>query len=303
MAKNIVFTQSPLNRAGHLRRDSAWLQTAAQAADARYLALIELKPLIAVGQSPAIHWLDAAALQALGGETAGAVFLGLDGESPRFAQTLAAPCPIDGKIAKAIDVRTIAAQLPLGEAAILAQARCLIDWHGRHGFCALCGQASLSIDGGYARRCRDQSCGAQHFPRTDPVAIMLIVQKDRCLLGRQPGFAAGVYSALAGFVEPGESIEEAVRREALEESGVTIGAVRYVASQPWPFPSNLMLGCIAEALTQEITIDQTELQDARWWTRDQVAAMARNSLDPAAERRLPPPLSLAHQLALHWLAG
>ncbi|HET9642149.1 MAG TPA: NAD(+) diphosphatase, partial [Burkholderiaceae bacterium] len=165
--------------------------------------------------------------------------------------------------------------LPPDQLAIYGTARALVGWHARHRFCAQCGSPTDSVRGGWQRNCMSESCNAQHFPRTDPVSIMLVEHDGDLLLGRQPRFPAGRFSALAGFIEPGETIEEAVAREVWEEAGVRVGEVSYVASQPWPFPSSLMIGCHATALTREITIDATELEEARWFTRAEVSeAMA-----------------------------
>lgn len=192
---------------------------------------------------------------------------------------------------------TALAAMPAGEAALYGIARSLIDWHVRHGFCANCGQVTSVSRAGWARACSD--CGAQHFPRTDPVVIMAVEHGDRVLLGRQPSWPPGRYSTLAGFVEVGESIEEAVAREVLEEAGVRVGAVRYVASQPWPFPSQLMIGCIAVAEDDRLRIDTAELEDAFWATRDEVrAALAGESGRFVA----PPAYAIAHSLLAAWAA-
>ncbi len=179
-------------------------------------------------------------------------------------------------------------------------ARSLVDWHARHRFCARCGQGTVLTKGGWQRNCTSETCKGEHFPRVDPVTIMLVEHEGRVLLGRQPRFAPRSYSALAGFVEPGESIEEAVRREVFEEAGVRVRDVTYVASQPWPFPSSLMMGCHAYADDPEITIDRTELDDARWFTRDEViGAMDGREDSPFT---VPPPRAIAHQLIKWWLA-
>jgi NAD+ diphosphatase len=168
----------------------------------------------------------------------------------------------------------------------------MTGWHARHGFCANCGARTAIAQGGYRRDC--PACGAHHFPRTDPVVIMLAIRGERCLLGRQHRFQPGMYSCLAGFVEPGETLEDAVRREILEESKLSVGRVNYHASQPWPFPSSLMIGCFAEALTEEIVPEEAELEDARWFDRA--------DLLPMLERRhpdgvfVPPPMAIAHHL-------
>jgi NAD+ diphosphatase len=317
----ITFTGNPFDRAGNPRRDPDWMAGKRQAADSRFLPMRELKPLIDVagvdlsGQPARLAWQDAAWAAAymqlptvfLGLDAAGIAHFALDcdGEFPGAAEIAA----LHGETVKYIDVRSIAPQVALPEAAILAQARSLIDWHQRHGFCAKCGSRTDAVEGGYSRRCSNAECRAQHFPRTDPVVIMLAVRRDAktgqdmVLLGRQPHFPPGMYSALAGFMEPGETMEEAVRREILEESGIACGAVRYIASQPWPFPSSLMLGCVAEATSETIAVDPHELEEARWFSRDEIAAMIANATDPEVNPRLSAPLSLAHQITRRWFAG
>ncbi len=164
--------------------------------------------------------------------------------------------------------------LPKATFSILAQARSLLHWHESHGFCAKCGAKSVMSDAGYRRHC--EACGADHFPRTDPVVIMAVRHGQKLLLGRQSSWPPGMYSALAGFMEPGETMEAAVRREVLEEAGITVGAVTYAACQPWPFPSSLMIGMIGEAESTEIKIDKAELEDARWFERAEVELMLNN---------------------------
>ncbi|MFQ5984923.1 MAG: NAD(+) diphosphatase [Alphaproteobacteria bacterium] len=194
------------------------------------------------------------------------------------------------------ELRTVGPLLPAGEGALLAYARGMLYWHSRHKFCGRCGGATKSLEGGHRRLCERRSCRASHFPRVDPAVIVLVSDGDRCLLGRQPRWPAKLYSALAGFVEPGESLEEAVAREVKEETGVTVRRIRYHSSQPWPFPGSLMLGFTAEAATTEIELDRNELQDARW--------VARDALDAAATKgvRLPHADSLARRLIDGWLA-
>jgi len=198
-----------------------------------------------------------------------------------------------------IDLRTIAMQglVEPSALALLGAAKAVLDWHARHGFCAQCGQPTKAGAAGWRREC--PNCKAQHFPRTDPVVIMLATDGDRCLLGRQRRFPKGMYSALAGFVEPGETIEEAVRREIHEESGIETGRVRYVASQPWPFPSSLMIGCLALARTSAIRIDEQELEDARWFTREEVREMFEKRHPEALSA--PNRMAIAHHLLSYWL--
>jgi NAD+ diphosphatase len=168
----------------------------------------------------------------------------------------------------------------------------MLDWHQRHRFCANCGERSRVSSAGWRRDCA--ACGAQHFPRVDPVVIMLAVDGDRCLLGRQPRFAVGMYSALAGFLEPGETIESAVRREIMEEAGISCGEVTYFASQPWPFPSSLMIGCFAQARDTDIVVDLTELEDARWFSRAEVAQMLADTHPGGMSS--PKPFAIAYHL-------
>ena len=196
--------------------------------------------------------------------------------------------------AKLIDLRSLAAQgvLTHSDLGVLAQARSMLGWHATHRFCATCGAPSAVAEAGYKRQCK--SCGREHFPRTDPVVIMIVVHGDDCLLGRGPHFPEGSYSALAGFVEPGESIEEAARREVVEESGIKVGAVDYHSSQPWPFPSSLMIGLIGYAETRELVIDHDELQDARWFPRSEVKQMHEGTHPEGLFT--PPPLAIAHHL-------
>jgi NAD+ diphosphatase len=221
------------------------------------------------------------------------ILLGFDDGVPHFAASLPTDRPSPARSMAVLGLVDRVRPEVLGT---YAAARALVDWHARHRFCAVSGHPTEMFRAGWGRRC--PSCGAQHFPRTDPVVIMLVEFEGRALIGRQPSWPAGRYSALAGFVEPGESIEEAVRRETLEEAGVRVGAVRYVASQPWPFPSSLMIGCLAEAESDDITVDANELEDAIWVTRDEVRA----ALADEPGRFLPPPsFAIARYLLEAWL--
>lgn len=222
------------------------------------------------------------------------VLLGTEDGRPRFAAApdgLAAPPMRSPALFRALD------QLQPGEAATYAMARSVLDWNARNRFCANCGTPTEPFRAGWGRRCGN--CGAEHFPRVDPVVIMIAEHDGRALLGRQPSWPAGRYSALAGFLEPGESIEEAVAREILEEAGVVVRDVRYLASQPWPFPSSLMIACVGIAEDDAITLDTKELEDAIWVPRDEVRAV----LSGAEGAFLPPPrYAIAHTLLTHWAA-
>ncbi|MEO3384810.1 NAD(+) diphosphatase [Mesorhizobium sp. CAU 1741] len=202
---------------------------------------------------------------------------------------------------KAIDHRSVYVQGLVGEETLgeLAQGAALLSWNHSHRFCGRCGGETQMRIGGYKRSCA--SCGADHFPRSDPVAIMLTVRGEKCLLGRSPHFGAGMYSCLAGFIEPGETIEAAVRRETLEESGIRLGRVAYHASQPWPFPYSLMIGCFGEALNDDIVFDGKELEDCRWFSRTDVQAMIAGT--HAEGLAIPPPGAIASHLIRHWANG
>ena len=302
MRKPIVFAASNLDRASNLRRDPSWVEARLADPNSRFLPLQTLKPLVTTKDGQArLGWQSRAALGDIAGRTC--IMLGLLDETCHFAVDLPAETEMPSAAGSFTEVRPIAPQLPVTETGILAQARSMLDWHARHGFCSVCGQPTQAVEGGYSRLCPNPACKASHFPRTDPVVIMLVLRGDYCLLGRSARFVTGSYSALAGFLEPGETIEDAVRREVEEESGIRAGAVRYVTCQPWPFPSSLMIGCFAEALTDEIKVDHDELEDARWFSRAEVQQMAQNALTPSAVPRLATPMAIAHQLALRWLAG
>lgn len=230
------------------------------------------------------------------------VFLGLVRDAGRFGLSLPHEA-IEALKSDArfyvTDLRSIAVQglVPADHLAPLAEAKALLHWHARRHFCSNCGHTTEVVQAGWRRDCTH--CGAQHFPRTDPVVIMLAVSGERCLLGRQSRFVSGMWSCLAGFVEPGETIEEAARRETLEEAGIRCGRVRYFASQPWPFPSSLMIGCHAEAISEEIVVDRDELEDARWFSRDEAAAMLLRTHPEGLGT--PPPVAIAHHIIRAWV--
>ena len=231
------------------------------------------------------------------GDACETVFLGLADEAPRFGFSLAPaavePLKTRGDL-KLIDLRSIAVQGAVAAEHLppLAEAKAVLSWHARHRFCPNCGAPTKVTQAGWRRDC--PSCKAQHFPRTDPVVIMLAIAGERCVLGRSPRFPETMWSCLAGFAEPGESIEEAVRREVAEEVGLACARVRYFASQPWPFPSSLMIGCHAEALTDHIVIDRNEIEDARWFDRAELTLMLTRK-HPAG-LTVPPPIAIAHHI-------
>jgi NAD+ diphosphatase len=280
-----AFACSPLDRAAHLRRDEAWLAAARTAPEARFAVFHALRPLL---RDHRIGWLTHEQSPA----TAPPIFLGLEDGAPRFAIEVAEEAGFDGAFT---DMRSAAMRLSQGESAILGCAKSLFEWHEKHGFCAKCGAASNVVEAGWKRIC--PSCAAEHFPRVDPVVIMLALHGGKCLLGRQARFPPGMHSALAGFVEPGESFEEACARELFEEAGLRATAVRYHSNQPWPFPSSLMIGLYADVENDALTIDAHELESARWFTRDE----ARAALERRGEFSIPPPLAIAHQLIKTWV--
>jgi NAD+ diphosphatase len=234
--------------------------------------------------------------------TAETVFLGLLDGAPRFAIALDAPTIAALQTRDAftvIDLRSIAVRglLDADHLPPLAEGKALLNWHARHRFCPNCGAPTQPVEAGWRRDC--PACTSQHFPRTDPVAIMLAVDGERCVLGRSHRFQPGMWSCLAGYVEPGEAIEDAVRRETKEEAGIVCGRVAYFASQPWPFPTSLMIGCHAEALSREIIVDREELDDARWFEREEVALMlARQHPDGFTA---PQPVAIAYHIIRAWV--
>jgi NAD+ diphosphatase len=268
-----------LDRQSQLRSDAAYLKALAEHDDARFMLLVGYKPVMHSNQSrteAALRWLKARELSDAGVPLEAPLFLGVDRATGagRFALSLAEhrlnalPLAL-GLSRPAVDLRALAMQgvMSSEELSLAGLAKALAHWHESARCCGRCGGHTRARDGGWRRRC--WACGTDHFPRTDPVVIMLVEHPDRqrCLLGRSARFAAGMYSALAGFVEPGEDIFDAVRREVKEEAGIEIGEVAFHSAQPWPFPHSLMIGCIAQATTVEITIDPEELEAARWFDR------------------------------------
>ena len=311
-AETVTFGGSGLDRAAHLRGDAGAMS--ALLARGQVLALWRGKPLVVNGNR--LAWVpgDHPVLATNGSEF---LFLGMDQDIACFAADISAWQPVDDAQAAGgsfldfseqthpdlppdhafMDLRATMVQLSARDAELAAMAKAVLSWHRSHAFCSACGAASVMRNAGWQRGC--PACNAQHFPRTDPVVIMLVTHGNQVLLGRSAAWPEGMYSLLAGFVEPGETIEAAVRREVAEETGIRVGEVRYLASQPWPFPASLMIGCAADAISSAIVIDPTELEAALWISReDMVGVMAGEHPVIKASRSG----SIAHFLLANWLA-
>ena len=297
MLKNLWYTGAPLDRVSHLREDAAWVAARRRAKDTRLVPVWRSRSLVHTEDDRALiltveeagELLDSAQHEVVLGLEGDTLYIGLDLshlDDPYGHPRIGAEGAFE-------DLRQIGPVIPADEGAILAHARGMMTWHQRHLFCGVCGAPTEVSHGGYQRNCT--GCSAQHFPRTDPAVIMLVHKGDNCLLGRTHHFPRRIYSTLAGFVEPGESLEEAVAREVFEEAGVTVGEVRYMASQPWPFPSSLMLGFHAEAEAMELNIDPKELEDARWMTREQIGRIEEFDME------LPRRDSIAWRLVKAWM--
>jgi NAD+ diphosphatase len=310
----VTFGGSGLDRAAHLRIDPQAVEGMLRDPATRVLPVWRGKPLFA-GEPRTLAWVETGHPSLAPADEA-PVFLGLEGGTPRFAVDISAwqPEEVPDTVGAFFDpseqrhpllpadhafgeLRANMTRLDPRSAELVATAKAILGWHETHGFCARCGAKSRIAEAGWQRVCA--ACGARHFPRTDPVVIMLILSGNDVLMGRSPGWPEGMYSLLAGFVEPGESLEAAVRREVREEAGVEVGAVGYLASQPWPFPASLMMGCRGEAMSREITVDPVELEDARWVGREEMLAIfagTSQAMKPARRG------SIAHFLISAWLA-
>jgi NAD+ diphosphatase len=292
-----VFAGPYLDRLAQLRKDEAWLEAVLRSGRARIVPIHDSRNLVtrtAAGYDAV--FLDVAAVlrdprpgagdMILLGQQADTVYFAVELPDPSSATSLAA-----GTEARFEDLRTTASQLPAEQAGVLAYARAMLYWRQRHRHCGACGAPTLAASAGHVMKCTNAACAMDHFPRLDPAIIVLVTDGERALLGRQAAWPEGRYSTIAGFVEPGESLEDAVAREVLEETGVRVLESEYHSSQPWPFPSSLMVGFMARAAAESVPRADEELEDVRWFTREQVAAGFPG---------LPPPQSVSFRLIEHW---
>lgn len=292
-----VLSGLSLDRAAQIRSDPEQIEEAWRRPGTRVLPVWRSRHIVVQAQSPEILFLGPERTE-LHRETR--VLLGTSEGAAYFAVDLShldSPLEVLGldPVYSVVGLRDLAVLLPRAEGALLAYANGILSWHRRHRHCGVCGSPTIANQGGHIRTCSNETCKELHFPRTDPAVIMLVVAGDECLLGRQASWPARVYSTLAGFVEPGESLEEAVAREVREETGIDVDDVQYHSSQPWPFPSSLMLGFTARARTREIRLQPEEMEDARWFTREQL--VKREGVD------LPSSISISRRPIEDWLAG
>jgi NAD+ diphosphatase len=295
-APRYAYAGSNIERAAAWRADEVKLTGFSTSSRAGFYLFVGDSVLLK-GDGEKFDPLFSAAEASACGQAREMVFIGLLGDEPRFARALASAAaePLTARPdLKIIDLRSIAVQglVATEHLAPLAEAKALLGWHFKHGFCSNCGAPTKVTQAGWRRDC--PSCKTEHFPRTDPVVIMLPVAGERCVLGRSPRFPQTMWSCLAGFAEPGESIEEAVRREVHEEVGISCARISYFASQPWPFPSSLMIGCHAEAVSDRLTIDKTEIEEARWFDREELQSMLARKHPHGLTT--PPPIAIAHHI-------
>jgi NAD+ diphosphatase len=314
MAKSIApipFSAFPLDRAGAMRRDENFIANLLAHPNTDLILIQDGKPVLSVngtapGPKELLRLAAASRADFLPKNIQPMIFLGQDTTG---RATFAAPLPqsydlVDGPLlglGEAEELRMAAGLMDPEDLAIAGTAKALLDWHAQHRFCANCGAPTQMVEAGWKRHCN--ACNTEHFPRTDPVAIMLAVLGDKCLLGRGPGFRAGYISALAGFIEPGETIEEGCARELFEEAGVTMTHARIVANQPWPFPSQLMIGLIATVESLDLTLDTNEISEAIWFSREEARALLSEGgcTRDGVTLRAPPPLAIAHHLIKLWV--
>ena len=296
-----IYSGNPLDRGDQERRDEQWIADMSNDRASKFLPLKDLNVLVSQGLQDGLGWLGVDDMRQLGIANRG-LLLGLRDQVAFFVVDIsghehAVQELCDGGNYRFVDARTVTEFVSDEDLGIVAQARAQVHWHSRNGFCSACGQETFVKRGGQVRQC--SKCDAEHFPRTDPVAITVVSDKDQCLLGQSRGRLSrtNTFSALAGFVDQGESIEEAVAREVMEEAGISVRNIRYHSSQPWPFPSSLMIGCHADAVTTDISIDDEEMVDVRWFQRDEVL----RALEGASEILVVPgPIAIAHHLIKAW---
>lgn len=309
MPISLTYTTLSLRRDNMSRRPDDWLAER-MAAGVGVVPVNGASNLILAGDRPTAQVFEGDAARQLLAGSGQAVLLGTDEHKPVFAIAVAdsdaaTVAAMAGGEAEFMDLRQVGRLLPAADAHLLAHARGMIHWHSRHGFCGVCGAPTQSRHNGHERACTNPDCATGHFPRTDPAIIVLVSRDDvpggACLLGRHARWTFGMYSTLAGFVEPGETLEQAVNREVFEESGIDTENVIYMASQPWPFPSSLMLGFRARATSYDINFDTDELSDCRWFSRDEVNAMKEWRDAKEGDLRLPRPDSISRWLIQTWL--
>jgi NAD+ diphosphatase len=292
MQQRNVFAGPYLDRAAHLRQDPAWFAAALADERSRAIPVWNSRNLIAEGDPPRAAYLTLSHVPPERRNSADLILLGRFADTSYFTydiESLEPPQLPPGT--RFEDLRLLAAVLPMDEAGLLGYARAIVSWRRRNRFCGTCGATTLSAKGGHVLVCSNPSCRHEQFPRIDPAIIVLVSDGERALLGRQASWPIGRYSTIAGFVEPGESLEDAVSREVFEETGIGVDRIEYHSSQPWPFPASLMLGFTAHALTTEVHLRDEELEDARWFTRADIAANGA---------LLPPRQSISFRLIEHW---
>jgi NAD+ diphosphatase len=292
MQQRNIFAGPYLDRAAHLRQDPAWFAAALADERSRAIPVWNSRNLIAEGDPPRAAYLELACIPSERRTGADLILLGRVGGTNYFTyeiESIEAPPLLPGT--RFEDLRVVASVLPIDEAGLLGYARAIISWRRRHRFCGTCGATTVSAKGGHVLVCTNPSCRHEQFPRIDPAIIVLVSDAERALLGRQASWPVGRYSTIAGFVEPGESLEDAVAREVFEETGIDVDRIEYHSSQPWPFPASLMLGFTAHAITTQVHLRDQELEDARWFTR---ADLESNGT------LLPPRQSISFRLIEHW---
>jgi NAD+ diphosphatase len=294
-----TFTGCPIDRASDRRRDVEWLASRQEDETTRFIPVWQSKNLFAGEETLKPVLLSPGQVRERIPTAESTVLLGVQGDRARFAVGLPSPddAPPAGlaELGQFRDLRQVASLLDRRDGALLAYARAMAYWHRRHRFCGDCGSPTISAEGGHLRVCTNDRCGQRHFPRTDPAIIVLVTCRERCLLGRKPTWPEGLHSTIAGFVEPGESVEDAVMREVREETGVQVPEMCYRSSQPWPFPTSLMLGFRAQAAHEAIRVDQDELEDADWFTREEIQrGLVQGTL------RLPTIVSISYRLIEDW---